>query len=376
MKKILAFTITLLLSHNIQAQTNSIRIHLKDACQEKNVNNAVVTLEAYKKKPIIAKYNKAKKYYYFEYAPEEYTTIFVAHNNFETEGLKKNDDFPETINFILNCNGNIRETSTKERVYSEMISGISYARYKTDTIFDRRISVRDNYKVKISVKKSYNLSYKEVKRKIDSIVAPYGLEYIDNLVPDMFFAHFNGLMLNSNSEKSFHAQSLDKNKSMSDLLLDSESILGSYNRYGDFVKDSPYSFWDDYYYQLLYRKKNKTAFRGDFDLLINEIAEKNKSLNVDLLYYTKFFIDDNYPLKISCNNLSKYDNKIMNYQFLKDYDNDSTRVLFMDNYFEFGETFLGKYELDRIIDGEITYVPAPNRNRSNFNYKLELSKNK
>lgn len=64
----------------------------------------------------------------------------------------------------------------------------------------------------------------------------------------------------------------------------------------------------------------------------------------------------------------------MNYQFLKDYDNDPTRVLFMDEYFAHRPIFLGKYELDKIIDGEIVYYPAPYQNMSNFNYKLELSK--
>ncbi|TDE42812.1 hypothetical protein E0I26_13180 [Flavobacterium rhamnosiphilum] len=357
-------------------ESDSIAIYLKDACQQKNVNNAKVTLEGYKKKPIIAKYNSTKKYYYFENIPIEYNTIFVTHSDFETEGIQENNGFPKRINLQLNCKGNIRETRTKELVSSELRSGVSYAVYKTDTIFTGSVVVRDNYKVKISIKKSYNLSFNEVKRKIDSIVMPYGLEYIDNLVPDMFFAHFNGLMINSNSEKSFSTQSLDKTKSMSDLLLDQESILGSFNKYGDFVKDSPYSFWDYYYFQLLYRKKDKTAFRGDSDLLINEIEVNNKELILNLLYYDKFFIGGDYPLNISCKNLSKYDNQIMNYQFLKDYDNDSTRVLFMDEYFEHRPIFLAKHELDKIIDGEVVYVPAPHRDRSNFNYKLELSKNK
>jgi hypothetical protein len=357
-------------------ESDSIAIYLKDACEQKNVNNAKVTLEGYKKKPIIAKYNSTKKYYYFDNIPIEYNTIFVTHSDFETEGIQKNDGFPERINLQLNCKGNIRETRTEELVSSEIRSGVNYAVYKTDTIFTGDVVVRDNYKVKISIKKSSNLSYKEVKRKIDSIVKPYGLEYIDNLVPEMFFTHFNGLMLNSNSEQSFSAQLLDKTKSMSDLLLDQESILGSFNRNGDFVKDSPYSYWDDCYFQLLYRKKDKTAFRGDSDLLINEIEVKNKELILNLLYYDKFLIDENYPLTISCKNLSKYDDKIMNYQFFKDYGNDPTRVLLMDKYFEDRPIFLGKYELDKIIDGEIVYVPAPYRDRSNFNYKLELSKAK
>lgn len=357
-------------------ESNSIAIYLKDVCQQKNVRHAKVTLEGYRKQAIFAKYNRTKKYYYFESIPKEYNTIFVTHNNFETEGFKMNDGFPKKINLQLNCKGNIRKTTTKELVSSEMRSGVSYAVYKTDTIFTRDVVVRDNYKVKISIKKSYNLSYNEVKRKIDSIVVPYGLEYIDNLVPDVFFFHFNGLMINKNSEQSFTAKTLDKTKSISDLLLDEESILGSFNRYDDFVKDSPYSFWDDCYFQLLYRKKNKTAFKGEFDLLLNEIAKKNNSLNLDLLFYDKFFIDEDYPLKISCKNLSKYDNKIMNYQFFKDYGNDPTRVLLMDEYFTHRPIFLGKYELDKIIDGEIVYYPAPYQNRSNFNYKLELSKNK
>lgn len=203
-----------------------------------------------------------------------------------------NDGFPKKINIQLNCKGNIRKTRTEELVSSEMRSGVNYAVYKTDKIFTGDVVVRDNYKVKISIKKSYNLSYNEVKRKIDSIVIPYGLESIDNLVPDMFFVHFNGLIINKNSEQSFTAKTLDKTKSISDLLLDEESILGSFNRYGDFVKDSPYSFWDDCYFQLLYRKKNKTAFRGDYDLLINEIELKNKDLILNLLYYDKFHINE------------------------------------------------------------------------------------
>ncbi len=66
----------------------------------------------------------------------------------------------------------------------------------------------------------------------------------------------------------------------------------------------------------------------------------------------------------------------MNYQFFEEYDNDPTRVLFMDAYFENGETYLGKYELDRTIDGDVIYRPEPFQDRSNFNYVLELSKNK
>ncbi len=357
-------------------QNNFIIIHVKDACQQKNINNAKVTLEAYNKQPIIAKYSKEKKYYYFENPPNDYTTIFVSHNKFETEGYRKDKSFPQKINLQLNCKGNIRETRTEELVSSEVKSGVNYAVYKIDTIFTGRVVVRDNYKVKISIKKSYNLSYNEIKRKIDSLVVPYGLEYIDNLVPEIFFAHFSSWIVNGNSEQSFPLKSLEKTKSMTNLLTDKESFLSSYNKYGDFVIDSPYSFWDDQYFQLLYRKKDKTTFRGDFDLLLKEISERNPSLKLSLLYYNKFLINHDYPLKISCKNLSKYDDEIMNYQFFEDYDNDPSRVLFMDKYFESTNTYLGKYELDKSIDGEVEYYPKPFQDRSNFNYVLELSKNK
>ncbi|MFB9080768.1 hypothetical protein ACFFLS_21735 [Flavobacterium procerum] len=358
---------------SVAQQSDLVRVYLKDACDELNVPDALVTLESYKKKPIIAKYNKKKQYYYFKEVPEDYNTIFASHKNFEIEGFKRIDSFPQRINLMLNCKGNIRLQT--ERQQKSWVNDGPYSKeiVKTDTIFSGIVVVHDNYKVKISVKNSYDLSFNEVKKKIDSLVAPYGLEYIDDLFPNLFYTHFPS-MGNKYPERSYLIDDLDRNRPLSDLLMTENSIYWNISRSAYLQKGDPFSFWESYYYEILYRKKDKTPFDGDCDLLLNEISEHNTNLDLQLVTHYKFRIEENYPLKINCKNLAKYDKQLMNYQFLDKFGNDPTRLMFMDRYFDFEDTFLGKYELDMIIDGEVQYTPPPSETKSNFRYKLELAK--
>lgn len=374
MKKIYLLIFILYFFGNSYAQENSnfIRIYLKDACEKKNVTNAAVTLESYQKKQIVAEYNKKLKCYYFENAPEGYNTIFVNHPDFEIDGFQKTDSFPNRINLLLNCKGNIIDRDIREeKKWIKNERGISHDTIIIDTLTTGVVKVRDNYKVKISIKNSYKLSYNEVKRKIDSIVAPYGLEYINDLVPNMFFVHINTFTFDRKTEQSFLSEELKKNDPLINLLLDPDYLFSK--SYFDVVNQDP-RLLGEFYYQLFYRKKDKTAFRGDYDLLLNEIAEKNKKLQLNLMHYYKFRFDDDYPRKINCKNLAKYDDRIMNYQFFSKYGNDPTRVLLMDKYFEYETTYLGKFELDMRIDGEVRYTPPPSDKKSNFRYTPELSK--
>lgn len=355
-----------------QENSDFIKIYLKDACEKKNITNAVVTLESYQKKPIAAQYDKKQKCYYFEDTPEGYNTIFVNHPDFEIDGFQKIDSFPRRINLLLNCKGNIIDSDIREeKKWIKDERGISHDTIKIDTLATGIVRVRDNYKVKISIKNSYKLSYNEVKRKIDSIVIPYGLEYIDDLVPNMLFVHINTFTFDKKIEQSFLSEELKKNEPLINLLLDPDYIFS--RSYFDVVNQDP-RLLSEFYYQLLYRKKDKSAFRGNYDLLLNEISEKNKNLQIGLMLYYKFRFDDDYPLKLNCKNLAKYDDRIMNYQFFSKYGNDPTHVLLMDKYFEYETTFLGKYELDMRIDGEVKYSPPPSDKKSNFRYVLELSK--
>ncbi|RZJ52298.1 MAG: hypothetical protein EOO44_12255 [Flavobacterium sp.] len=353
------------------AQNALTRIYLKDACQQKKITNAVVSLEAYQKDPIIAKFDKKHKYYYFKNIPDDYNTIFVNHKDFEVEGYPKIDSFPQRIDLMLHCKGNIREIDIREKTYRINENGISSDTVKIDTSFTGVIKVRDNYKVRISLKNSYKLSYNEVKRKIDSIVAPYGLEYIDDLVPNLLFVHVDTQLFDIKENQSYRPDELDKNQPMIALLEDPQSIFS--DSFMTIASGDP-RVLESFYYQLLYRKKDKSAFQSDYDLLLQNISEKNKNLKIDLMSYYKFLIDEKYPLKINCKNLSKYDNQIMNYQFFSKYGNDPTRVLLMDPYFMYEDTFLGKYELDMRINGEVRYTPPVSDKKSNFRYKLELLK--
>jgi hypothetical protein len=52
---------------------------------------------------------------------------------------------------------------------------------------------------------------------------------------------------------------------------------------------------------------------------------------------------------MACNNLKRYDQKMMNYQFIKRYNNDSTRVLFMD--FTLNKPYFDKNGINTVAIG-------------------------
>ncbi|MGV3696450.1 hypothetical protein [Flavobacterium sp.] len=347
------------------------RVYLKENCKFQNVIEAKVTLEAIGKKTFRAVYDKKGKFYYFDSIPKGYTTIFVEHDQYETDGYLIDEDSPKRIDFNLDCKGNIRQYEIKTNQYKDKgYPTDNYYYYKNDTIFNNEYVFRDNYKLLISFPNSYSLPYKDIIKKLDSIVKPYGLEFIDDLVPEAIFAK---LELGEKSAP-YH---IDQTKSLKDLASDRNSIIYRIMDYGSTYYPIEDFLQSIYYFRLPYRKTDKSAFRGDFDLLLTKLKEEHPEINAELLYANKFFIDTDVKIKISCAELSRYDDKIMNYQFLPDYENDKSRLLFLDPGFGeyvYSRVFIGKYGLDQTWDGEVVYDPQRRTNQSNFRYKRILQK--
>jgi hypothetical protein len=222
----------------------------------------------------------------------------------------------------------------------------------------KTVSTLDHYKTLILLKDSSNLTYAKIRTKIDSIVAPYGLEYINDLAPKMYFIKFYGL---ENCSSTIGENSIicdvDENKSLKIFFKENTSrinflgttICGSEDTIIDFFSENkePYNNqydWKKNCYVLPYRKKSKAPFRIENDPILNKIHKKTTQLQFGKIRYDKFEIDEHvlsnkdqpiglikdFDKSLSSKIIEELDVKIMNYRFLYKYNNDYTRVLLMD----------------------------------------------
>lgn len=352
--------------------THAIKIYVEDAETGKNIDDAKVTLEGFEIPAIVAKYDTKNRYYYFKNNDRNnYTIIYVDHKNKEPQVIKIKKN-PAQINLKLFRKGTTVETETE---YIKIWKKDSIDnRQREDSVINtihKRVSTLDHHKILILLKNSSNLSYSEIRAQIDSLVMPYGLEYVDDLVPKMYFIKFYGLEHCSSpvGENSIICN-IDKNKSLKQFFKENTTrisflgttICGSEDTITDFFSenDQPYNNqydWKKNCYILPYRKKSKKVFRIENDPVLNKIIRNTTYLEFGKLKYNEFEI---YERNLTSNNqlpeqikdfdkklsleIKELDSKIMNYKFLSKYDNDYSRVLLMD--YNIKNLYLDNYNLN------------------------------
>lgn len=392
MKKLAIFFFALS-SFHISAQekaTPAIKIYLEDAETGKNVDDAKVTLEGFEIPAITANYNKKDRYYYFKNKNyNNYTILYIDHKNKEPQAIKTKI-LPAQANFKLFKKGTTVETRTEYlKIWKrDSIDNIQ----REDSVINnihKTVSTLDHHKILILLKDSSDLTYSEIRAKIDSIVKPFGLEYIDDLVPKMYFIKFYGLEHCSSplGENSIICN-IDQNKSLKQFFKEhtarisllGTTICGSEDTIMDFFSenDQPYNNqynWKKNCYLLPYRKKNKKVFRIENDPVLNKIIRNTTSLEFGKLKYNKFEIYErdlinnhqlieqikDFDKKLS-SKIKDLDSKIMNYSFLSKYNNDYSRILLMD--YNIKNVYLDNYILN-----ESRYVGASVSSQFNSTWK-------
>ena len=381
---LLCFTI---LSFSVLAQnkeTHSIKIYLEDAETGKNIADAKVTLEGFEIPAITGKYDKKQKVYYFKNVDySHYKLIYIDHKNKEPQVFKKTKDFPSELNFKLYKKGTIVNIDTyynKSPVIDNTREGNFVKQDSTIFYINKEVSTLDHHKILIKLENSSSLTYSEIKTKIDSLVVPYGLEYIDDLVPKMYFIQFYG----SEFHRTFAGEnsiicSIDEKKSLKGFFKENPDRINFIETHPlgedeytttDFFSENKDFFnnvydWKKNCYVLPYRKKNKVSFRLENDPVINTINKHTNQLEFGKIIYNKYEItihpsesdyEDNndFTQELNSKKVDELDSKIMNYKFLKQFNNDYTRLMLMD--YDIIDIYLNKDGLNILRDGNIRMV--------------------
>lgn len=383
MKKlsILYFTILSFCSFAQKTEEHVIKIYLEDAETGKNIDDAKVTLEGFEIPALTAKYDKQEKVYYFENANySQYVQIYIDHKKEEPQVFMKTKEFPSQLNFKLYKKGTIVNIDTyynKSPVMDNTREGNFVKEDSTISYIRKEISTLDHHKILIKLENSSTLTYSEIKAKIDSLVVPYGLEYIDDLVPNMYFIRFYG----SQYHRTFTGEnsiicSIDENKSLKGFFKENIDRIDLINAHPfgedeytttDFFSENKEHYnnvydWSKNCYVLPYRKKNKTSFRLENDPVINRINKQTNQLEFGKIIYDKYEITthpsgnnygDNKDFTQGLNSkiIDELDSQIMNYKFLKEYNNDYTRLMLMD--YDVTDLYLNKDGLNIPRDGDI-----------------------
>ncbi|GGA82652.1 hypothetical protein GCM10008015_24240 [Flavobacterium palustre] len=364
--------------------TPAIKIYLEDAETGKNISDAKVTLEGYEIPAITGKYDKKNRCFYFSNINySQYDLIYIDSKKKEPQVFKKAKYFPSELNFKLYKKGTIVKIDTyynKSPVMNSTREGDFVKEDSTTSYINKEISTLDHHKVLIKLENSSSLTYLEIKAKIDSLVEPYGLEYIDDLVPEIYFIQFYGLEFHGTfaGENSIIC-SIDEKKSVKDFFKENPDRINFIENHPmgedeytatDFFSENK-EFYNNVYdwkkncYVLPYRKKNKTSFRLENDQIINRIKKHTNQLEFGKIIYDKFQIttypsQDNYEenkditQQLDSKILDELDSQIMNYRFLKEYDNDFTRLMLMD--FDIRDLYLNKDGLNAPRDFDIQMV--------------------
>lgn len=99
------FFITLLLFNSFfcfcQSEKAVIKVYLEDAYTGKNIKDAKVTLEGFKKTEIKGKYDKEGQFYYFTKIPNGYNTVMAYHEKYNEKGFQNTTGLPKELKLKL-----------------------------------------------------------------------------------------------------------------------------------------------------------------------------------------------------------------------------------------------------------------------------------
>lgn len=376
--------------------TPTIKIYLEDAETGKKVNGAKVTLEGIGVSSLKAKFDKQTNTYFFKDIDyDKYNLVYVQHTTKEPQIYKKDRNFPCQINLKMYQKGiRVKE----DTIYYSTGSSREDVSTGKDTIMreiEKDISAVDHYKRLIMLKNSSNLTYAEIRKKIDSIVKPYGLEYIDDLKPKMYFIKMYGLPnCGMFIGESSIICNITENKTLKSFLKEESYRINLDNRFmsdndlttffSENLNEPYYNCydWSKNCYVLPYRKKNKEAFRLENDPIINNVLKNTNdvdfgkleyqqcSMRIDVDYDSKGKIvineEEKYKVNLSPQFFKEIEDKMMNYQFLKEYNNDLTKVMLMD--FDVGKVHSDENKLWTLESGHTD-------KKGNYKHYFLLDKN-
>jgi len=84
-----------------QSEKAVIKVYLEDANTGKNIIDANVILEGFKKTVIKGKFDKEGKFYYFTKIPNGYNTVMAYHKGYNEKGFQNTNDLPKELRLKL-----------------------------------------------------------------------------------------------------------------------------------------------------------------------------------------------------------------------------------------------------------------------------------
>ncbi|KIX22062.1 hypothetical protein SY27_05175 [Flavobacterium sp. 316] len=135
----------------------AVKVYLEDACTEKNVKDAKVTLEGFEIPKIEGKYDRKGKFYYFTEIPEGYNTIMVYHEKYNEKGFQSFDMLPKELKFSLRSPYRVKATNDEFNLYKEDQNKIVIA--FNDTLYNSKIECNDLVDDKLCFAKNYFKNY-------------------------------------------------------------------------------------------------------------------------------------------------------------------------------------------------------------------------
>lgn len=158
MKPYFTVFICLITSFVFSQNQHALVVYLSDAETGKNVKDAKVTLEGFEIRPILGKYDKKKKYYYFDVIPQGYNTVMAYHKKYNEKGFQDVDGLPDKIGLKLFDPLNVSYSFEQEP-------------YKS---LKQKVYVEDPYKIGITSDK--NVDYTVFRQYIINEIGKLGLE--------------------------------------------------------------------------------------------------------------------------------------------------------------------------------------------------------
>lgn len=140
-----------------QKSNIAIKVFLEDAYNEKNVEDAKVTLEGFEIPEIEGKYDRNGKFYYFTEIPEGYNTVMVYHEKYNEKGFQSLEALPKVLKFSLRSPYRIRLANDDFNYYKEVQSIIVIA--FNDTLYNSKIECKDLIDDKLCFAKNYFKNY-------------------------------------------------------------------------------------------------------------------------------------------------------------------------------------------------------------------------
>lgn len=143
--KALLYILVLLNTFFASGQKNNIaiKVYLEDAYTGKNITDAKVTLEGFKKSEIIGKYDKEGKFYYFTKIPNGYNTVMAYHKGYNEKGFQKTTGLQKELRLKL-------YTPYRVKIPNDTINSYFEDSFKLAVLMnDTLLNLRDNNYLKI-----------------------------------------------------------------------------------------------------------------------------------------------------------------------------------------------------------------------------------